>query len=89
MDYIVKQQDTTIIIEQTKREIKDNIIAQYIALRKAKHLTQEDIANRTGIARSNIARIESGKYVPTIEILTKLSIALDMRLDIRFIDKNT
>ena len=87
MDYIVKQQDTTIVIEQTKKEIKNNIIEQFVTLRKAKKLTQEDIAVRTGIARSNIARIESGKYVPTIEVLTKLAFALDMKLDISFVDK--
>ncbi len=87
MDYIVKQQDTTIVIEQTKKEIKNNIIEQFVTLRKAKKLTQEDIAVRTGIARSNIARIESGKYVPTIEVLTKLALALDMKLDISFVDK--
>lgn len=87
MDYIVKQQDTTIVIEQTKKEIKNNIIEQFIALRKAKKLTQDDIAARTGIARSNIARIESGKYVPTIEVLAKLALALDMKLEIRFTNK--
>ncbi len=87
MDYIVKQQDTTIVIEQTKKEIKNNIIEQFVTLRKAKKLTQEDIAVRTGIARSNIARIESGKYMPTIEVLTKLALALDMKLDISFVDK--
>lgn len=88
MDYIVKQQDTTIVIEQTKKEIKNNIIEQFVTLRKAKKLTQEDIAVRTGIARSNIARIESGKYVPTIEVLAKLALALDMKLVISFQDNN-
>lgn len=88
MDYIVKQQDTTIVIEQIKKEIKNNIIEQFITLRKAKKLTQEDIAARTGIARSNIARIESGKYVPTIEVLTKLANALDMKLVISFQENN-
>lgn len=87
MDYIVKQQDTTILIEQTKKQVKNNIIEQFITLRKAKKLTQEDISTRTGIARSNIARIESGKYIPTIDVLTKLAIALDMSLEIRFTEK--
>ncbi len=88
MDYIVKQQDTSIVIEQTKKEIKNNIIEQFVTLRKSKKLTQEDIAVRTGIARSNIARIESGKYVPTIEVLTKLALALDVKLVIAFQDNN-
>lgn len=87
MDYIVQKQDSIIVIEETKKQVKNSIVEQFISIRKAKHLTQEDIARRTGIARSNIARIESGKYVPTIEVLTKLAIALDMNLEIQFTEK--
>lgn len=86
MDYIVKQQNS-LLIEQTKVQLKDRIIQQYIFLRKEKNLSQEDIANSTGIARTNISRIESGKYTPTIEVLTKLATALDMDLEIRFVEK--
>ncbi|MBE5942536.1 MAG: helix-turn-helix transcriptional regulator [Lachnospiraceae bacterium] len=87
MDYIVQKQDSIIVIEERKKQVKNSIVEQFISIRKAKHLTQEDIARRTGIARSNIARIESGKYVPTIEVLTKLAIALDMNLEIQFTEK--
>lgn len=87
MDYIVKQDDILIIVEETKTKVKQDIINQYITLRKKKRMTQEDIANTTGIARANIARVESGKNVPTIEILTKLAIALDMDLEIKFVER--
>lgn len=87
MDYIVKQDDISIIVEETKTKVKQDIINQYITLRKKKRMTQEDIANTTGIARANIARVESGKNVPTIEILTKLAIALDMDLEIKFVER--
>ena len=88
MDYITKQNDTMILIEHTKKEVKKSVIEQFIVLRKTKHLTQKDISIKTGIARSNISRIESGKFIPTIDILTKLAIALDMDLDIRFVENN-
>lgn len=87
MDYLVKQHGTSFLIEQEKIRLKENIISQYITLRKEKHLSQENIANITGIARANIARIESGKNVPTIEVLTKLAFALDMDLEIKFVEK--
>lgn len=88
MDYLLKQNNTSFIVEQNKAQIKEDIIKQYISLRKEQHLSQEDISNVTGIARSNIARIESGKNVPTIEVLIKLAIALDMDLEIQFIEKS-
>ena len=55
--------------------------------RKEKGYTQEDIAKATKIARPNVARIESGKNSPTIEVLTKLAHALDMQLELRFVEK--
>ena len=87
MDYIVKQDDISVIVEETKTKVKQDNINQYITLRKKKRMTQEDIANTTGIARANIARVESGRNVPTIEILTKLAIALDMDLEIKFVER--
>lgn len=88
MDYIVKDnRDNHILIETEKNEIKDRILAEYISLRKAKQLSQEDISTRTGIARPNISRIENGKFDPTLEVLTKLASALDMKLEIRFVEK--
>lgn len=88
MDYIVKEKDgTELFIEQEKNRIKEQIVSQYIALRKAKGMTQEDVANRTGIARANIARTENKRNVPTIEVLTKLAYALDMELEVRFVER--
>lgn len=88
MDYLVKDKNEYLVfVEQEKNRIKDHIVTQYVALRKAKKLSQEDVANLTGIARPNIARTESGRYVPTIEVLTKLAIALDMELEIKFVEK--
>ena len=50
-------------------------------------LFRSDISKATGIARPNIARIESGRNTPTLEVLTKLAGALDMELEIRFVEK--
>lgn len=88
MDYLLKDNDGfQIVVEKEKERVKEDIIGQYIKLRKEKGLTQEDIANLTGIARTNIVRIEGRKNVPTIEVLTKLAIALNMELEIKFAKK--
>lgn len=88
MDYEIKDtKSTRIIIEEEKQSIKEKLLLEYITLRKNLNLSQEDIATLTGIARPNISRIENGKYDPTLEILTKLAWALDMKLEIRFVKK--
>lgn len=87
MDYIYNDGDKFCIIEAQKNRIKNQIIDQYIAIRKEKGLSQEKIANLTGIARTNIIRIEAKRNVPTIDVLTKLAEAIDMELEIKFVKK--
>lgn len=87
MEYLVNVGDIFIIVEQKKLETKNRIIDQYIALRKKKGYSQKKIAEMTGIARTNIVRIESKMNVPTIEVLLKLATAPDMNLEINFVEK--
>ena len=88
MDYLVKDNsDNLSLIEVEKNETKARLLAEYIALRKEKGLSQEDIARLTGIARPNISRIENGKFDPTLEVLTKLAAALNRKLEIHFVEK--
>ncbi len=87
MDYLIQKDGITIRIEEQRQRVGTDIVTQYVALRKEKGFTQEDISKATGIARPNIARIESGKNTPTLEVLTKLAGALDMELEIRFVEK--
>lgn len=87
MDYIVNDRERSYLIETQKNKIKNQVIDQYIAIRKEKGLSQEKIANLTGIARTNIIRIEAKRNVPTIEVLAKLAEALDMELEVRFVQK--
>lgn len=75
------------LVETKKQRTKEQIIEQYISLRKQKGYSQEKIAEMTGIARTNIVRIESKSNVPTIEVLLKLSEALEMELEVRFVEK--
>lgn len=51
-------------------------------LRKQKGLTQQDIAERTGIQRNHISRIESGKYSVGLDTLQSIAEALGGRIDI-------
>lgn len=88
MDFYEENDNLPLFVEQAKDRTKKQIIDQYIAIRKEKGFSQERIAEITGIARTNIVRIESKVNVPTIEVLTKLAMALDMELEIKFVPKS-
>ena len=87
MDFIAREDDFEVLVEKQKERVKNQILTSYIKLRKEKGITQQEIADRTGIKRTNVARIESGRNAPTIEVLVKLAAALDMELEIRLVER--
>ncbi len=87
MDFTVREDDFEVLVERQKERVKNQILTSYIKLRKEKGITQQEIADRTGMKRTNVARIESGRNAPTIEVLVKLAAALDMELEIRLVER--
>lgn len=87
MDFTVREEDFEVLVERQKERVKKQILTSYINLRKERGITQQEIADRTGIKRTNVARIESGRNAPTIEVLVKLAAALDMELEIRLVER--
>jgi transcriptional regulator with XRE-family HTH domain len=55
-------------------------------LREEKKLSQGEIMNRTGLARSYISRVENGHTTPSIETMEKLAHALEIPLYAIFYD---
>ncbi|TYS58512.1 helix-turn-helix transcriptional regulator [Sutcliffiella horikoshii] len=60
-----------------KNRIKD--------LRKAKKMTQEDLAVKVGVSRQSIIAIESGKYNPSLELAYNISKVFDCIIEEVFI----
>lgn len=50
-------------------------------LRKAKHLSQEELADKIGVSRQTISRYETGEALPDIEKCKCLAEVLDVTLD--------
>jgi putative transcriptional regulator len=48
-------------------------------------LTQQELADRVGCSRQTIHSIESGKFVPSVELALKLSRVLEMSVEEIFI----
>lgn len=57
-------------------------IEQIIKARKAQNITQAELAKRVGTQKSNISRLESGNYNPSLDFLIKVADALGKRLSI-------
>ncbi len=44
------------------------VISQIIEARAEQHITQEELALRVGTQKSNISRLESGTYNPSLDL---------------------
>lgn len=60
------------------------VISQLIELRTKNKFTQKELAKKLGTKQSAIARLESGRFNPTLEFLQKIAIALNKKLVVSF-----
>lgn len=51
-------------------------------LREAKNMEARDLAILTGIDAANLSRIEQGKYSTGVDVLSRICLILDARLDL-------
>lgn len=63
---------------------KYEIVKEIIRERNAQNLTQKQFADKIGIKQSNISRLESGNYNPSMEFLQKIAQALGKELHVEF-----
>ncbi|TEB17804.1 Antitoxin HigA [Pelotomaculum sp. FP] len=59
-----------------------DLIAQIIKTRKAKGLTQKDVADKSGLTQQMVSRIEKREYPPNYKNLVKIADALDTKLEL-------
>jgi len=76
--------------EDVKNELKMNeaeykIIEEIILARKEKNLTQRDLAELIGTRQSNISRLESGNYNPSLDFLNRIALAVGKELEVRMV----
>lgn len=66
---------------------RESIGLQITEARNKKNLTQQQLSDLSGINRSNIAKIENGKYNVSIDILSKICNALSCEINIKEVDR--
>lgn len=69
--------------EYEKLKPRYEAIEQIIKARKEQNLTQSELAKRVGTQKSNISRLESGNYNPSLDFLTKIAESLGKNLSVQ------
>ena len=58
---------------------REQMAAKLKALRARQGLTQEQLAEKSGVSRTYLARLETGRQDPTLSTLEKLAQALGVK----------
>jgi transcriptional regulator with XRE-family HTH domain len=59
---------------------KERMAARLKAIRERRGLTQEQLAEKSGVSRTYLARLETGRQDPTLSTLEKLAKALGVKV---------
>ncbi len=84
---IIREQlmkDETFKAEYEKLKPRYALISQIIEARAEQNMTQEELAMRVGTQKSNISRLESGAYNPSLDFITKVAKCLGKEVHIEF-----
>ena len=68
--------------QEKKQAVNQRMGQRIAALRKLAGMSQEQLAERAGIGRGHLSRIEAGKYEVTLWIVQQIAEALGMTVDI-------
>ena len=77
--------DTEFKQEYEKLSPRYDVISQIIEARASQHITQEELALRVGTQKSNISRLESGTYNPSLDFLIKIAHSLGKEVHVTII----
>ena len=69
-------------IKKKKLKPRYEAIEQIIRARKEQNITQAELAKRVGTQKSNISRLESGNYNPSLDFLAKIAESLGKKISV-------
>lgn len=70
------------VVPQSSRDVRMDMAKQMREARLGMNLTQQVVAERAGTKKSNISRMESGTYNPTLDFLVKVAESMDKQISI-------
>ena len=81
------QNDDISTEDETGYDVYAEIRDEIINLRKELHMTQKELAAKTGLTQANICNLEKGTSKPTIDSLKRIADATGTRLSIEFVEQ--
>lgn len=80
-------QDPKFVESYAELQPEMEVMRALIEARISQNLTQKELSERTGIAQTEISRIERGTRNPSIKVLQKLAKGMGMYLQIHFVPR--
>lgn len=68
---------------QERNHARQEIATQLRQVRKEQGMTQERLAEKVGTRKSNISRLESGRYNPSLDFLEKVAGGLGREIEVK------
>ncbi len=68
---------------QERNHARQEIAAQLRQVRKEQGMTQERLPEKVGTRKSNISRLESGRYNPSLDFLEKVAGGLGREIEVK------
>ena len=73
--------------QESTKGIIDSIIRELLRARRTAGLTQKELSSRTGIAQSDISKLERGIGNPSLKTLARLAEGMDLQMSLTFMPK--
>lgn len=80
-------QDPEFVEAYAELQPEMEIMRALMEARTGQNLTQKELAERTGIAQTEISRIENGTRNPSVKVLQRLAEGMGMYLQVSFVPK--
>lgn len=78
--------DPSVKEEYENLEPEFQIVQSIIDARIERNMTQQELADSTGINRTDLSKLENGNANPSLKTLKRVAAGLGKRIEIRFYD---
>lgn len=68
------------IVSKSSQKAREDMAYLMKQARKEQNLTQQVLAERAGTKKSNISRMESGKYNPSLDFMVKIADSMGKKI---------
>ena len=91
LDDFMKYQMKDPVFAKAQEEIQPemSVIRALVEARTSQNLTQKELSERTGIAQTEISKLEKGTRNPSIKLLQRLADGMGMVLNVTFVPKGS